>query len=286
MASKPTWIPQKLIIPLIQAGLEKEPALPDVPLILDQPVKPEDKPLLEFMARASTVGRPLATTPGVPAERVAALRTAFAATIADPEFIAAAASEHFEFSPMSADQAVRPSSTGCSTRHETCANGSRPRCSRKTNIRSKDFRASRNCCLKSSIQRRVERIEEEIDRIMATAIIDGITTRYEVIGSGPPLLMYAPAGFDATSTSGRRKASTPRSSCSITCRKNTPASCLRPARMRPVGRPGRAPDLGALRRAGQGIARSSQVQRAPTSWAAAWAAARSRRSAWPIRRRC
>src|ERR1700688_744355 len=31
-----------------------------------------------------------------------------------------------------------------------------------------------------------------------TAIIDGITTRYEVTGSGPPLLMYAPAGFDAT----------------------------------------------------------------------------------------
>jgi pimeloyl-ACP methyl ester carboxylesterase len=33
---------------------------------------------------------------------------------------------------------------------------------------------------------------------MATAIIDGITTRYEVTGAGPPLLMYAPAGFDAT----------------------------------------------------------------------------------------
>jgi pimeloyl-ACP methyl ester carboxylesterase len=33
---------------------------------------------------------------------------------------------------------------------------------------------------------------------MATAIIDGITTRYEVLGSGPPILMYAPAGFDAT----------------------------------------------------------------------------------------
>jgi pimeloyl-ACP methyl ester carboxylesterase len=30
------------------------------------------------------------------------------------------------------------------------------------------------------------------------ATIDGITTRYEVIGSGPPLLMYSPAGFDAT----------------------------------------------------------------------------------------
>jgi pimeloyl-ACP methyl ester carboxylesterase len=33
---------------------------------------------------------------------------------------------------------------------------------------------------------------------MPTAIIDGITTRYEVHGSGPALLMYAPAGFDAT----------------------------------------------------------------------------------------
>src|ERR1700716_4263553 len=33
---------------------------------------------------------------------------------------------------------------------------------------------------------------------MATALIDGITTRYEVLGSGPPLLMYSPAGFDAT----------------------------------------------------------------------------------------
>src|SRR5207237_7959175 len=30
------------------------------------------------------------------------------------------------------------------------------------------------------------------------ATLDGIRTRYEVIGSGPPLLMYAPGGFDAT----------------------------------------------------------------------------------------
>ena len=33
---------------------------------------------------------------------------------------------------------------------------------------------------------------------MATALIDGITTRYEVVGSGPPLLMFSPGGFDAT----------------------------------------------------------------------------------------
>ena len=33
---------------------------------------------------------------------------------------------------------------------------------------------------------------------MATATIDGIRTRYEVVGNGPPLLMFAPGGFDAT----------------------------------------------------------------------------------------
>lgn len=33
---------------------------------------------------------------------------------------------------------------------------------------------------------------------MPTAVIDGIVTRYEVTGNGPPLLMYAPAGFDAS----------------------------------------------------------------------------------------
>jgi pimeloyl-ACP methyl ester carboxylesterase len=33
---------------------------------------------------------------------------------------------------------------------------------------------------------------------MPTTTIDGIVTRYEVHGSGPPILMYAPAGFDAT----------------------------------------------------------------------------------------
>jgi pimeloyl-ACP methyl ester carboxylesterase len=32
---------------------------------------------------------------------------------------------------------------------------------------------------------------------MATAVIDGIVARYEVMGSGPPLLMYAPGGFNA-----------------------------------------------------------------------------------------
>jgi len=38
---------------------------------------------------------------------------------------------------------------------------------------------------------------------MPTAAIDGIATKYEVIGSGPPILMYAPGGFDATADKWR-----------------------------------------------------------------------------------
>jgi pimeloyl-ACP methyl ester carboxylesterase len=33
---------------------------------------------------------------------------------------------------------------------------------------------------------------------MPTATVDGIATRYEMVGSGPPLLMFSPGGFGAT----------------------------------------------------------------------------------------
>ncbi|MEU8617534.1 alpha/beta hydrolase [Streptomyces sp. NPDC048623] len=33
---------------------------------------------------------------------------------------------------------------------------------------------------------------------MPTAVIDGISTRYEVTGDGPPLLMFSPGGFDSS----------------------------------------------------------------------------------------
>ncbi|MCW2581203.1 MAG: alpha/beta hydrolase fold [Blastococcus sp.] len=38
---------------------------------------------------------------------------------------------------------------------------------------------------------------------MPTAVVDGISTRYEVCGDGPPLLMFSPGGFDSTLESWR-----------------------------------------------------------------------------------
>lgn len=102
--SKPHYLTEKLIIPLLQVGMAKEPELPQVPLLLDQASKPEDKVLLEYMSRAITVGRPIGTSPGVPPERVAALRRAFDLTLKDPEFIAEAKAQNAEIRPMSGSE--------------------------------------------------------------------------------------------------------------------------------------------------------------------------------------
>src|SRR5690348_12058949 len=51
---------------------------------------------------------------------------------------------------------------------------------------------------KSKAAFRSRRALNSIESPVPTAIIDGIATRYELIGSGPPILMFAPGGFDAT----------------------------------------------------------------------------------------
>lgn len=104
MSTKPTWLPDKIVIPLIQTGLVKEADLPDVPLLLDQPVPPEDKALLEFMSRSAAVGRPLGTTPGVPVDRVMALRAAFQAMIEDSEFKTDAEKHNMDIRPMTGEE--------------------------------------------------------------------------------------------------------------------------------------------------------------------------------------
>ncbi len=96
----PHFVAQKMIVPLLQVGLRKDPALPDVPLLRDLARGPADQPLLDFMSKAVAVGRPIATTPGVPPERVATLRRAFDLTLKDPLFIAEAEKERAEISAM------------------------------------------------------------------------------------------------------------------------------------------------------------------------------------------
>jgi tripartite-type tricarboxylate transporter receptor subunit TctC len=100
-SNTPQYVTQKLIIPILQVGMRKDPELPDVPLLRDEAGNLQDQAVLDFMSKAVSVGRPVATTPGVPADRIAALRKAFDETLRDPDFIRDAQSERADISAMS-----------------------------------------------------------------------------------------------------------------------------------------------------------------------------------------
>ena len=104
VANHPHYIEKKLINPIIQVGLRKETDLPGVPLMRDLSSDPTDRAVLDFMSKAVSVGRAVATTPGVPPERVAALRRAFEAVLKDPEFIREAQVQRAEISPTTGDE--------------------------------------------------------------------------------------------------------------------------------------------------------------------------------------
>src|SRR5258705_5568259 len=102
--SRPHWIRDKLLNIIVQMGLSKLPDLPDVPSALDLVVDPESKQVLELILIRQEAGRPFAAPPGVPADRLAALRRAFDATLADAEFRADADKAQLEIVPLNPSQ--------------------------------------------------------------------------------------------------------------------------------------------------------------------------------------
>lgn len=103
-ATRPDWLKEKKINILVQIGLKKAPDLPDVPLLMDLAKNDQDRQLLKLLSASTTIGRPLFTTPGVPEERVKALRAAFDATMKDPDFIAAAKKQKMDLDPVSGEE--------------------------------------------------------------------------------------------------------------------------------------------------------------------------------------
>jgi tripartite-type tricarboxylate transporter receptor subunit TctC len=83
---------------LIQAGLRKLPGYEEVPLLRELAGNAEQQAVFDFISRAAVIARPIVTNPDVPPERVAALRRAFDATMADPDFIREAQLQGLEIS--------------------------------------------------------------------------------------------------------------------------------------------------------------------------------------------
>ena len=95
-ATRPHWIAEKKINILVQIGLKKAPDLAHVPLLMELGASAEDRALLRLLSASTAIGRPIFTTPDVPADRVAALRKAFDAMVRDPAFLEDARQGHFE----------------------------------------------------------------------------------------------------------------------------------------------------------------------------------------------
>ncbi|KMK65155.1 tripartite tricarboxylate transporter substrate-binding protein [Puniceibacterium sp. IMCC21224] len=86
---------------LLNLGWVSHPAFPDVPNLTPYVTDPDVKALLDFFLLPLQAGRPFAVPNGVPQDRVDALRAAFDATMADPEFLAAMKAKNYGVDPIS-----------------------------------------------------------------------------------------------------------------------------------------------------------------------------------------
>jgi tripartite-type tricarboxylate transporter receptor subunit TctC len=100
----PHWIEKDLLANLAVIGPDREPDLPDVPLLTEFIADPADRALMDIIDATAFFGHAWVAPPGVPADRVAALRDAFARTLKDPEVIAQIEKRKAELSIVSWQQ--------------------------------------------------------------------------------------------------------------------------------------------------------------------------------------
>ncbi|HSR55356.1 MAG TPA: hypothetical protein VLN73_03885 [Alphaproteobacteria bacterium] len=101
-ATRPHWIKEGKLKILLQLALKKHPEIPsDVPLVMDLAKTERDKKVLQLIFARQAMGRPFLAPPKVPADRVAALRSAFDTMVTDPDFKAMAKKTKLEVEPIS-----------------------------------------------------------------------------------------------------------------------------------------------------------------------------------------
>src|SRR5262249_25868018 len=92
-ATHPQWIKDRSVVPLVQFSPVQDDDLKryaEVPILRDVLPTAEDKAIGDFLVSGALIGRSIIAPPGVPEDRIAALRAAFDATMQDPDFRAEA----------------------------------------------------------------------------------------------------------------------------------------------------------------------------------------------------
>ena len=103
-AVKTDWIRDSKWRTLVQIASKRHKDLPDVPLLTEFARSDADRKVLELVGLPNLTGRPYMAPPDTPADRVAILRNAFSATLADPAFLADANQAKLPIDPVSAQR--------------------------------------------------------------------------------------------------------------------------------------------------------------------------------------
>jgi hypothetical protein len=105
-AQRPDWLKSGFIRVIVQEHDKGHPDITKmgVPLAVDFARTPENRRVMELIYSSETFGRPYMMSPGVPADRVAALRKAFMETLRDPELLAEARRIGLVIDPISGEE--------------------------------------------------------------------------------------------------------------------------------------------------------------------------------------
>ena len=101
--TKPDWLRNNEISIIAYAGPQPKD-LKGIPSLEDLARTDADRKVIRLIIAGTRMGRPIAATPGVPADRVQALRNAFQAVMKDPDFIKEAESARIEIDPVSGEE--------------------------------------------------------------------------------------------------------------------------------------------------------------------------------------
>jgi tripartite-type tricarboxylate transporter receptor subunit TctC len=95
-----TWLANKQLNLLLQGAMEKDPALPDTPMLVDLAKSDEQREILRLYLAPQTMARPFVASPGIPEARAKALQNAFAMTMKDKDFLAEAEKLQLDVNPI------------------------------------------------------------------------------------------------------------------------------------------------------------------------------------------
>src|SRR5712672_1997805 len=106
-STRSDWFPQKKVSVPVQIALTRDPEFGDTPALVEFAKDERTKQILELIFAPMAMDRPILTPPGVPADRVAALKAAFHAAMMDPAFLADAKKQRLEVKEVDGEKVAK-----------------------------------------------------------------------------------------------------------------------------------------------------------------------------------